>query len=315
MRFPVYLSYLGLILAFVLACSPNMKSPLDLPAATAEQEATNPNNTNVITINGGATATNSTTVTVTVKAKKYTDMYLTFTADCAGGGKWEPIAQKSMTLPSSNATNTIYGKFRVSQNGSFVESTCVSSSIDHDTTTPTVSIDTPPDGSPINAELDSTYLLIGSCSKDGVVYITAPVVTTAVCMDGAWTRTLNLSSQADGDVDVVFYIKSEAGNNSANTSVTYVKDATPPTDGTMVINDDDPTTPILNVTLTLSATDAVEYYVTDDPTCASGGTWEVAAPTFPWTLPTPNATNTIYVKFRDLFQNESSCISDSIDAI
>ena len=53
-------------------------------------------------------------------------------------------------------------------------------------------------------------------------------------------------------------------------------------------------------------------YVTNTAGCASGGNYEAYSTSKTWTLPTINATNTVYVKYRDLAQNESACVNDSI---
>lgn len=81
---------------------------------------------------------------------------------------------------------------------------------------------------------------------------------------------------------------------------------------TFTINSDDAATNSTAATLDISATNAADMYVTNDPTCSAGGAWEAYATTRAWTLPTTNASNTVYVKFRSGSSYESSCISDDI---
>ena len=67
-----------------------------------------------------------------------------------------------------------------------------------------------------------------------------------------------------------------------------------------------------SVSLNLTSTDASEMYVTNTSGCASDGTWESYATSKTWTLAETNATATVYIKFRDVAGNESSCINDTI---
>jgi hypothetical protein len=54
-------------------------------------------------------------------------------------------------------------------------------------------------------------------------------------------------------------------------------------------------------------------YITNTAGCGSGGTYETYATSkASWVLATANATNTVYVKFKDSAGNETSCVSDSI---
>ncbi|MFK7827315.1 MAG: hypothetical protein AB8G05_24440 [Oligoflexales bacterium] len=66
------------------------------------------------------------------------------------------------------------------------------------------------------------------------------------------------------------------------------------------------------VTLTLTANDVAEMFITNASDCAAGGTWESFGTSKAWTLGQTNALATVYVKFRDEVGNESSCINDTI---
>lgn len=78
------------------------------------------------------------------------------------------------------------------------------------------------------------------------------------------------------------------------------------------INNDDPATASTATTLNIAATNATEMYITNDPTCSAGGAWEAYATSVAWTLPSTNATNTSYIKFRSASLYESTCYSDDI---
>src|SRR5690606_31257921 len=60
------------------------------------------------------------------------------------------------------------------------------------------------------------------------------------------------------------------------------------------------------------ATDVTHMYITDTAGCSSGGSYENFNATKAWVLPAANSANTVYVKFKDALNNETSCISDSI---
>jgi len=88
-----------------------------------------------LSIAAGAEAVTSTSVTLTLAASGATQMYVTNTAGCGGGGTWQAYAtSRAWTLPSTNSLNEVYVKFR---NAALNESACVSDDIWHDTLAPT----------------------------------------------------------------------------------------------------------------------------------------------------------------------------------
>ena len=91
-----------------------------------------------------------------------------------------------------------------------------------------------------------------------------------------------------------------------------VVDSTPPTNPSISINSGSSLTSITVVTLTLSATDASQMYVSNTAGCVIGGSWEAYNTTKSWTLGQTNTVATVYVKYRDSSSNESSCASASI---
>ncbi|MDX9730320.1 MAG: hypothetical protein RBT63_00980, partial [Bdellovibrionales bacterium] len=84
--------------------------------------------------------------------------------------------------------------------------------------------------------------------------------------------------------------------------------------GLMTINNDDPFTTSEVVTLSLVHGTAEQMYVTNDPTCSSGGVWETTATTKLWTLGAKNAETSVYVKFSNDGDGglASRCVGDSI---
>lgn len=107
----------------------------------------------------------------------------------------------------------------------------------------------------------------------------------------------------------------DAEKTFVNTSFSQVKvDNLPPSNISMLINNNDNATNNLNVNLSLVAVDDnnIQMYITNTPNCLSGGVWENFSPSKSWTLSVPNFNNGVYVKFRDSILNETACISDTI---
>jgi uncharacterized delta-60 repeat protein len=105
-----------------------------------------------------------------------------------------------------------------------------------------------------------------------------------------------------------------AGNTFGNGAmmISRIYDATAPSAPSIQINGGAVTTNVATATLTLSATGSPDQmYITTQTGCAAGGSWEPYATTKTWAL-TPNATNNVYVKYRDAALNESSCAGASI---
>ena len=79
--------------------------------------------------------TNNSSPNLTLSATDASEMYITNTAGCAADGSWEPYAtsKSSWSLAQSNATATVYVKFR---DTNLNESACMSDSITHDDLAP-----------------------------------------------------------------------------------------------------------------------------------------------------------------------------------
>lgn len=84
--------------------------------------------------------------------------------------------------------------------------------------------------------------------------------------------------------------------------------------GTVVINHGAPYTKSQSVMLNITQLSAQFMYVTNDPTCAAGGTWEPVATSKAWTLATTNGESSVYIKFSNDGDGglASGCNSDSI---
>jgi hypothetical protein len=84
-------------------------------------------------------------------------------------------------------------------------------------------------------------------------------------------------------------------------------------DGEIIINGGAPYTNNVDVSLALSNSTADEMYVTEDPTCQTGGAWEKFAANKPWRLSKNNSQVKVFAKFRERdVKVDSGCFEDGI---
>ncbi|UOF01460.1 RCC1 domain-containing protein [Bdellovibrio reynosensis] len=262
--------------------------------------------TGSININDGAASTTSLGVTVKLSSSVATEMYVTNTAKCTGGGAWETLtSSKSWTLTKTGVSNTIYAKFK---DAAGIESNCYSASITH-VVSGSFSLASPASTTYINSSNVANFTLIGGCVNEGqnvTIKVTGFTDQTAVCTNGAWTKTMNLTSHADGSVTFTL-----THSDLAPLYRPFRKDTSAPTASTFAIAGGAPAVSSLNTTLAMTATNAAEMYISNT-SCSADGTWETFATSKNWTLATADTTNTVYFKVRDLGGNESNCLNDSI---
>ncbi len=87
-----------------------------------------------ISINNDAATTTSTSVTLTLAASGKSEMYVTNTSECGGGGSWETYStSRAWPLGQINGTATVYVKYR---NSFLTETKCYSDTIIHARTPP-----------------------------------------------------------------------------------------------------------------------------------------------------------------------------------
>ncbi len=264
---------------------------------------------NSFAINGGDSHTNNVAVTLALNASGASEMYVTESADCSGGGVWEAYnTAKNFNLSQLNTMANLYAKFR-DQAGN--ESSCLTASINHDNVAPTGASIQIAGGA---ASTNSTNVMISfTATEASMMYVTnasdcaAGGVWEPVTASRSWILT-----QTNSIVTVYVKFKDDAGNFSNCVSDTIVHDDQPPTNETIVIANYSAYTNVDVVFLSLSTLGATEMYVTNDAGCASGGSWEVYANEKSWALGQTNAMATVYAKFRDPAGNETSCVSDDI---
>lgn len=266
---------------------------------------------NSIVVNDGNSHTGSLNVSLTLMSTGAAQMYITNTAACGSGGSWETFNNgKSWTLPNADASNTVYAKFRDTLGN---ESSCMSDSIVHDSLLPNLTIDSPAANSYANGATQGAFTISGSCGATGRnVVMTGSISRTLTCSGGGtWSTTEDLTALGEGSFSVTVNHSNAAGNPAPAVTRSFTKDTIAPTATSLAINGGAAYVNSTSVTLTPAATGAAQMYVTNTAGCASGGTNETYATTRAWTLPSSNATNTVYAKYTDAAGNVSGCVSAS----
>lgn len=115
---------------------------------------------------------------------------------------------------------------------------------------------------------------------------------------GTKTIVLQLGSPDEGQL------------GAPTTHTVYLSDGFPT--GSIAINNGAVATNSTQVTLSLSSWGSTEMYITSTPGCETGGEWEPYSITKAWTLANENASNSVYVQYRDAAHILSPCYSDSI---
>lgn len=150
-------------------------------------------------------------------------------------------------------------------------------------------------------------------SEASHVYITNEVG----CLSGGSWQTFETNKSFElyylNQTSSVFVkFKDINGTESNCISDSIIHDDTPPSNTSFSINSGDIYTQDSSITLSLNASDATEMYITNDSSCNTGGTWEAFTISKSTIIQSTNSLNNLYVKFRDLAGNESSCLHDSI---
>lgn len=86
----------------------------------------------------------------------------------------------------------------------------------------------------------------------------------------------------------------------------------PPTEPSIIIDNENEYTASIQVMLSLAAANASEMYITNDSSCEQGGVWEPFAISKDWMLAQDNSIASVFVKYRSLELVESECIEDTI---
>ncbi|UYL07458.1 hypothetical protein B9G69_010420 [Bdellovibrio sp. SKB1291214] len=227
----------------------------------------------------------------------------TFT--CASSGNW------SRAIDLSSVAGVYAGDltFTVTPSGGGTAKS-YTVTIDKDSVPPKIDI---PSASNITASNQAAYTVTGTCSENGesVAITIGTINTTATCSAGAFSRTVDVTSLTGNTISLSATHK-DTYDNTRSKFVIVSRYVTVPTITSVALNAGAATTSSLTATLNMSVSGATQMYITNTAGCASGGAWETYAATKSWTLPSANATNTVYVKFKESHDNETACVSDDI---
>jgi hypothetical protein len=256
-----------------------------------------------VTINAGASCTTSTGVTLTLSATSAAEMRLR--NDPGDWGTWQTYAaSKSWTLPSADGPKRVCVQYRDAC-GNVTGEVC--DDITLDTTAPsapTISINA---GAACTNSLDITLSL--SATGPSEMRVRNYLSTWGAWEPYATTKPWTLPS-GDGSKTVCAQYRDACGNLSSEVCDSITLDTTPPTGAGVTINAGAACTNSASVTLSPSATGALEMRLRDSS--GSYGAWETYAASKAWTLPSGDGTKTVCVQYRDGCGNVTSEACDDI---
>jgi hypothetical protein len=162
--------------------------------------------------------------------------------------------------------------------------------------------------SPLTATATDNVGVVGvQFILDGNVNLGSP--DTSSPYSGSW----DLTAVSNGNHTLAAHAWDAAGN-SATSIIDVIVDNEAPAAGTIIVNNGDVVTTSTNVTLTLSATDAVTAIT--EMRLSNTGTFGASEPysiTTAWALSAGSGTKTVYVQFKDAAGNWSPTSTDTID--
>ena len=178
---------------------------------------------------------------------------------------------------------------------------------------------------PLPSFVGSTTVPLSWSGSDTLSGISTYDVQVRAGLGGTWTdvlsNTTNTSTIYSGTNGIAYYFRARA-----NDVVGHVEDwppdydtfttvdVTPPTSGNLTINGGAVSTTAINVTLSLSATDATSGVAmmsfSNDGTAWSA--WQSFATHGSWSLLSGDGSKTVYARFCDMVDNVSSPISNTI---
>lgn len=249
-------------------------------------------------------------------------MYVTNDSGCSTGGAWEAYgtSKSSYSLSAGDGLKNVYVKYK---DATGLESSCVNSSINLDSTAPAapdaLALQSP--GSSPGVSLTPT-ISVGSNLEVGatVKLYTNSGCTAEVGSITASSSSMNIVSSSLTEGEYVFYAKQidVAGNASScsSASVGYRLDLHQPVASLISVDFGGSSNATYatstSVTLSISATDATQMYITNTVACSGGGVWDTYSTSPLWTLSAGDGSKAVYVKFRNALGTESACINDSI---
>ncbi|WP_415062480.1 Ig-like domain-containing protein [Bdellovibrio sp.] len=150
----------------------------------------------------------------------------------------------------------------------------------------------------------------GNCSPESMMFQirshqgSFPVT----CEKGLWEVDLDLSGLPEGSQTIEAVIEEQ----NLVFQWPVLKDTTPPSALTLVLESGAPATSKLNINAEVGGADIDSIYLSESSACIGGGTWQKWTPSTTWLLSVGDEVKTVYLKARDAYGNESACISENI---
>jgi len=274
--------------------------------------------TGSLVIDGGATYAASTSVNLTLSANDATSgvAQMSFSNNGSTWSAWESYAtSKSWTLSSGDGSKTVYARYQ--DNAGNISAPAIDT-IALDTTPPTASV------SALSFYQTSLTFTVSWSGTDAVSGIANYDVQSRDGASGTWTdwvtATTAISATFTGQDNHAYAFRARARDNVGNVSAyspgdtQTTVDVTPPAPGNLTINGGALTTTAINVTLSLSATDATSGVAmmsfSNDGSAWSA--WQSYTTHASWSLLSGDGIKTVYARFRDVAGNGSSSISNTI---
>jgi Mg-chelatase subunit ChlD len=148
-------------------------------------------------------------------------------AVACSGGAWNAVFNVTGVIDGSNAIAITASQTDAAGNPGTGNATS-----DKDSVAPVVTINTPPDATPLN---EAAYPLSGTCSNgDGNVTVAisgaTPPGQAIACGSGIWNASFNVAAIPDGTTAIdITVLQTDAAGNSDSANATALKDATAPT--------------------------------------------------------------------------------------
>lgn len=166
-------------------------------------------------------------------------------------------------------------------------------------------------------------------SDSKINYGTAPGQYTFESYNATMTQSHNITLTSLLSRTTYYYIVRSidgAGNATVSTERTFVTAAqipqgggggsgNAPTDPSVVINEGAENVTTIEVALTLSVSANATQMMISNRSDFEGASWEIFSPIKFWTLTTGSGVKTVYVQFRDDYNNVSDVAADSINLV
>ncbi len=263
-----------------------------------------------VSINSGAAWSTSGTVDLALGATgSPSEMMVSNDAGFAGAG-WESYgtSKSSWALTAGDGVRTVYAKFRDAAGN---VSAVVSDDIQVDTaapTSPTISIN----GGAAYSSSATVDLALSAIGATEMMVSNDSGFAGASWEAYATSKTGWVLTAGDGAKTVYVQYRDAAGNVSSTASDGITLDTVDPA-GTVTIDAGATYATNANVPLALTASADTAMMMISNDAAFTGASWQPYGATVPvWTLPAPDGTKTVYVKFKDFADRESLVVTDTI---